>query len=195
MAIFAIKAEATAVCKGIEMNHGNSFHYVTFELDSGERIYFQVSMKSYMLIVEGDRCLIKYRSLTSSPLKKLKSFERIIMVPISEENASSDLQPETFNATSEAVMIQAVEEPHADDDLEEQEQKQISNDELETPIEEPVIEKKEEQPQKTPNVKAQEPNKKPKEQTQPKKNNPQNQSKKHPQKKKPQNQNNKNNKK
>ena len=73
----SITVEATAVCKGVEMTHGNSFHYLTFELDSGERVYFQVSMKSFMLIVEGDRCLITYRSLTNSPKKKLKSFERI----------------------------------------------------------------------------------------------------------------------
>jgi len=75
--IRAITAEATAVCKGVEMTHGNSAHFLTFELDSGERIYFQVSMKCFMLIVEGDRCLITYKSLTNSPKKKLKSFERI----------------------------------------------------------------------------------------------------------------------
>jgi len=75
--IRTLQAEATAICKGIEMTHGNSAHFLTFELDSGERIYFQVSMKCYMLVVEGDRCLITYKSLTNSPKKKLKSFERI----------------------------------------------------------------------------------------------------------------------
>jgi len=75
--IKTLQAEATAVCKGVEMTHGNSSHFLTFELDSGERIYFQVSMKCFMLIVEGDRCLITYKSLTNSPKKKLKSFERI----------------------------------------------------------------------------------------------------------------------
>jgi len=72
-----ITVEATAVCKGMEMTHGNSFHYLTFELDSGERVYFQVSMKCYMMVVEGDRCLITYRNHRSTSKKKLKSFERI----------------------------------------------------------------------------------------------------------------------
>jgi len=79
--IRAITAEATAVCKGVEMTHGNSAHFLAFELDSGERMYFQVSMKCFMLIVEGDRCLITYKSLTNSPKKKLKSFERIGVTP------------------------------------------------------------------------------------------------------------------
>jgi len=72
-----VTIEATAVCKGMELTHGNSFHYLTFELDSGERLFFQVSMKCYMLIIEGDRCIITYRDFTNSPKKKLKSFERI----------------------------------------------------------------------------------------------------------------------
>ena len=72
----SVTVEATAVCKGIEMTHGNSFHYLTFELDSGERVYFQVSIKCYMLIAEGDRCLITYKDYNLAK-KKLKSFERI----------------------------------------------------------------------------------------------------------------------
>ena len=76
--IHPITVEATAVCKGIELTHGNSFHYLTFELDSGERVYFQVSMKCYMMIVEGDRCLITYKNHRNSSKKKLKSFERIV---------------------------------------------------------------------------------------------------------------------
>ena len=100
--IRAITAEATAICKGVEMTHGNSEHFLTFELDSGERIYFQVSMKCYMLIVEGDRCLITYKSYTNSPKKKLKSFERIgkttktgirpiVSTPVMVETADDDL--------------------------------------------------------------------------------------------------------
>jgi len=72
-----VTVEATAVAKGIELTHGNSFHYLTFELDSGERVYFQVSMKCYMLIVEGDRCIITYKD-NNLAKKKLKSFERIL---------------------------------------------------------------------------------------------------------------------
>jgi len=71
-----VTMEATAVYKGMELTHGNSFHYLTFELNSGERIYFQVSMKCYMMIIEGDRCLITYRNV-KSPKKKLKSFKII----------------------------------------------------------------------------------------------------------------------
>ena len=70
-----VTREATAVCKGMELTHGNSFHYLTFELDSGERVYFQVSIKCYMMIIEGDRCLITYKDSRSSSKKKLKSFE------------------------------------------------------------------------------------------------------------------------
>ena len=80
MLIHPVTVEATAVCKGVEMTHGNSFHYLTFELDSGERVYFQVSIKCYMMIVEGDRCLITYRDHRNSSKKKLKSFERIAKV-------------------------------------------------------------------------------------------------------------------
>ena len=116
--IFAIKAEATAVCKGVEMNHGNSFHYVTFELDSGERIYFQVSMKSYMLIVEGDRCLIKYKSLTNSALKKLKSFERIrnVAQPSVQRSVVAH-EPDTLSPVLQQ-RFEEIEEP-ADDEMEE----------------------------------------------------------------------------
>lgn len=88
-----ITVEATAIFKGIEMTHGNSAHYLTFELDSGERIYFQVSMKCYMLILEGDRCLVTYKSITNSPKKKLKSFERIgvksfVSTPVEDSHAN-----------------------------------------------------------------------------------------------------------
>ena len=69
-------SEATAIAKGMELKHGNSDHYVTFELENGERIYFHVSMKIYMLVVEGDHCLITYRD-SQYGKKKLKSFERI----------------------------------------------------------------------------------------------------------------------
>jgi len=72
-----VTREATAICKGMEMTHGNSLHYLTFELDSGERVYFQVSMKCYMMIIEGDRCLITYKDSRNSSKKKLKSFEII----------------------------------------------------------------------------------------------------------------------
>lgn len=68
--------EATAIAKGMEMKYGNSDHYVTFELDNGERIYFHVSMKTYMLVIEGDHCLITYKD-SQYGKKKLKSFERI----------------------------------------------------------------------------------------------------------------------
>ncbi|MCL1990768.1 MAG: DUF2500 domain-containing protein [Defluviitaleaceae bacterium] len=84
-----ITEEATAIFKGVEMTHGNSAHYLTFELNSGERIYFQVSMKCYMLILEGDQCLITY-NMTK---KKLKSFEviggaNVASVSVGKEEAS-----------------------------------------------------------------------------------------------------------
>jgi len=86
-----VTREAIAVCKGMEMTHGNSFHYLTFELDSGERVYFQVSIKCYMMIVEGDRCLITYRDSRSSSKKKLKSFEIIAKtVPISTPTQTAE---------------------------------------------------------------------------------------------------------
>ena len=72
-----VTIEATVVYKDVEMTHGNSFHYVTFEFDSGERVYFQVSIKCYMMILEGDRCLITYKDHRNSSKKKLKSFEVI----------------------------------------------------------------------------------------------------------------------
>ena len=68
--------EATAIAKGMEMKHGNSDHYVTFELDNGERIYFHVSMKIYMLVIEGDYCQLTYKD-SQYGKKRLKSFERI----------------------------------------------------------------------------------------------------------------------
>ena len=68
--------EATVVAKGTELTHGNSAHYVTFELENGERLFFQVSIKIYMLVIEGDHCLIEYKD-SAYGKKKLKSFERI----------------------------------------------------------------------------------------------------------------------
>ena len=86
-----MNVEATAIAKGMELKHGNSDHFVTFELDNGERVYFQVSMKIYMLVVEGDQCIITYRD-SQYGKKKLKSFERIgknIPVPTVGNNANS----------------------------------------------------------------------------------------------------------
>jgi len=104
MLIHPVTVEATAVCKGVEMTHGNSFHYLTFELDSGERVYFQVSMKCYMMIVEGDRCLITYKDHRNTSKKKLKSFERIgrtapISLPVQEMDLEIDSTPEVENET------------------------------------------------------------------------------------------------
>ena len=97
----SVTVEATAVCKGIEMTHGNSYHYLTFELDSGERVYFQVSVKCYMLIVEGDRCLITYKD-NNLTKKKLKSFERIAKtVPVSALNRSPEMAPQSFEVSNE----------------------------------------------------------------------------------------------
>ena len=179
--IRAIKAEATAVCKGIEMNHGNSFHYLTFELDSGERIYFQVSMKSYMLIVEGDRCLIKYKSLTNSPLKKLKSFERIVNTSV------APIEPQQMEERIAApVMMQEVEEPNMEVDDFESEFNEIEQveviEEQEAPaeVEEALPQEKEEPKKKEPEKKQNQPQK-----------NQQNQQKKKQPNRKPQNKNRK----
>jgi len=114
-----ITVEATAVFKGIEMTHGNSAHYLTFELDSGERIYFQVSMKCYMLILEGDRCLITYKSLTNSPKKKLKAFERIgannfVSTPVEVEQLDS---PQMGNSQIGNTQL-GIEEPIREQEVE-----------------------------------------------------------------------------
>jgi len=105
-----ITVEATAICKGMEMTHGNSFHYLTFELDSGERVYFQVSIKCYMMIVEGDRCLITYKDHRNISKKKLKSFERIGKVvpasaPVRELDPEISLETETVYELVEETEI------------------------------------------------------------------------------------------
>ena len=106
-----VTVEATAICKGMEMTHGNSFHYLTFELDSGERVYFQVSMKCYMMIVEGDRCLITYKDHRNTSKKKLKSFERIAKVvpasmPVRELDPEIALEKETvFELVEETEIL------------------------------------------------------------------------------------------
>ena len=85
--------EATAIAKGMELKHGNSDHYVTFELESGERVYFHVSMKIYMLVIEGDHCLITYKD-SQYGKKKLKSFERIgKATPVSTVASSTTSAP------------------------------------------------------------------------------------------------------
>jgi len=85
--------EATAVFKGMEMTHGNSTHYITFELENEERVYFQVSMKIYMLIIEGDLCRITYRA-GGLGKNKLKSFERIAK-PVPATTVENDLELDT----------------------------------------------------------------------------------------------------
>ena len=83
-------AEATVVAKGVELTHGNSSHYVTFELETGERLFFQVSIKIYMLLVEGDYCSIDYKD-SSYGKKKLKSFERIGKnIPVANSNNNAN---------------------------------------------------------------------------------------------------------
>jgi len=118
MLIHPVTVEATAVCKGVEMTHGNSFHYLTFELDSGERVYFQVSIKCYMMIVEGDRCLITYKDHRNSSKKKLKSFERIAKVvpasaSIRQIETQLEFEPEAELETEPEAVIEYVEEDEA----------------------------------------------------------------------------------
>jgi len=114
-----LTAEVTVICKGMEMTHGNSDHYMTFELDSGERLCFQVSMKLYMLFVEGDRCVITYRRITTSPKKRLKAIERIGVKSFVVSNSIEGMQEE-------------IEEDEMEDLLE----AQYSEQEVESPPEE-----------------------------------------------------------
>ena len=106
-----MNVEATAIAKGMELKHGNSDHFVTFELDNGERVYFQVSMKIYMLVVEGDRCIITYRD-SQYGKKKLKSFERIGKnIPVSTASTNTSSSAIVRNEPSAPVLSSRSMEP------------------------------------------------------------------------------------
>lgn len=71
--------EAQVIFKAIDIINGNACHFITFEeLSSQERVYLQVGIGNYMMIVEGDRGLLHYKEQKKRYKSKFQSFEREI---------------------------------------------------------------------------------------------------------------------
>ena len=71
--------EVRVIFKAIDIINGNACHFITFEeLGTGERVYLQVGIGNYMMIVEGDRGELHYKEQKKRYKNKFKSFERAI---------------------------------------------------------------------------------------------------------------------
>ena len=85
--------EARVIFKAMDIINGNACHFITFEeISTKERVYLQVGIGNYMMIVEGDRGELQYKEQKKRYKSKFKSFERAVYAlwqesPIIEENS------------------------------------------------------------------------------------------------------------
>lgn len=102
--------EVQVIFKAIDIINGNAFHFITFEeLSTKERVYLQVGIGNYMVIVEGDRGELHYKEQKKRYKSKFRSFERAIsgirqeLTAIEEDNEDEvAILDEEYIATLEA---------------------------------------------------------------------------------------------
>lgn len=69
--------EARVIFKAIDIINGNACHFITFEeLKTKERVYLQVGIGNYMMIIEGDVGELIYKSQKKRYKSKFYSFQR-----------------------------------------------------------------------------------------------------------------------
>jgi hypothetical protein len=89
--------EAQVIFKAMDIINGNACHFITFEESTTkERVYLQVGIGNYMMIIEGDRGVLHYKEEKRRYKSKFKSFERTIYgikqeVPLIEKNNQNEI--------------------------------------------------------------------------------------------------------
>ena len=76
----AIIASATVISRDTQIrtyrqSRANSHHFVSFELESGERLSFEVSMADYNIVTEGELGVLTYYE--HNGIRVFESFDRV----------------------------------------------------------------------------------------------------------------------
>jgi len=108
--------KARVIFKGMDMINGNACHFITFEeLSTGERVYLQVGIGNYMMIVEGDRGELYYKERRKRYKSKFKSFDRVVY-NLREEALPMEETYDEAGAISLREKVLSMEETHGEND-------------------------------------------------------------------------------